>query len=296
MPMVLVEFTQTVITGVSVGCIYALVALGLVILFKATEVFSFVHGEIMMLGAFIAFTCITFFHMSYILSFLAAVFITGLLGIGIERLTVRPLIGEPVFVIAILTIGLGYVFRAFVSMVPQWGTETWGFKTPFSDQYLRSGELVIAQDLVFIIVCTVLLILVLAAFFRFTKAGVALRATSQNQLAAVYMGIGVNKVFTLTWAITAALGGIAGVLVSPLTFVHMYMGLFVIKAFPAAVLGGFSSIPGAIVGGLIIGVAESLSGFYLPEGWKSVTPWIILILILLVRPQGLFGIQEKKKV
>ena len=148
----------------------------------------------------------------------------------------------------------------------------------------------------FIIVSTVALILLLAAFFRFTKMGVAMRATSQNQLAAVYMGIGVNRVFSATWCITAILGGIAGVLLSPITFVHMNMGYFVIKAFPAAVLGGFSSIPGAIVGGIIIGVAESLSGFYLPEGWKDVSHWIILILILLIRPQGLFGIQEKKKV
>ncbi|MBT7890559.1 MAG: branched-chain amino acid ABC transporter permease, partial [Deltaproteobacteria bacterium] len=184
--MEVVEFTQTVITGISTGCIYAIVALGLVILFKATEVFSFVHGEIIMLGAFVAYTCITFFHMSYWLGFLISVILTGILGMLIERITVRPLIGEPVFVIAILTIGLGYVFRAFASMVPQWGTDTYGFKTPFSDQYLRSGELVISQDHVFIIVCTIVLIVVLAGFFRFTKMGVALRATSQNQLAAVY--------------------------------------------------------------------------------------------------------------
>ncbi|MBU3915589.1 branched-chain amino acid ABC transporter permease, partial [bacterium] len=151
-------------------------------------------------------------------------------------------------------------------------------------------------DHAFIIVSTVLLILLLGLFFRYTKIGVALRATSQNQLAAVYMGISVNRVFASTWCITAILGGIAGVLVSPITFVHMNMGFFVIKAFPAAVLGGFSSIPGAIVGGLIIGVAESLSGYYLPAGWKDVTAWIIVIIILLVRPQGLFGIQEKKKV
>ncbi|MCP4750207.1 MAG: branched-chain amino acid ABC transporter permease [Proteobacteria bacterium] len=290
------ELVQTIITGVSVGCIYAIIALGLVMLFKATEVFSFVHGEIMMLGAFIAFSAITFFSVPYVVAFLAAVVFSAVLGILVERITIRPLIGEPVFTIAILTIGLGYIFRAVTSMIPQWGTDTYGFQTPFSGENLRKGELVIAQDHLFIIVSTVLLILVLAGFFRFTKMGIAMRATSQNQLAAVYMGISVNRVFSSTWAITAVLGGIAGVLVSPITFVHMGMGLFVIKAFPAAVLGGFSSIPGAIVGGLIIGIVESLSGFYLPEGWKDITAWIILILILLIRPQGLFGIQEKKKV
>jgi branched-chain amino acid transport system permease protein len=294
--MALVEFIQTVLTGISIGCIYALVALGLVILYKATEIFSFVHGEIMMLGAFVAFSCITFFSASYLVAFLVTIVFSGILGILIERVTVRPLIGEPVFVVVILTIGLSYIFQAVASMIPQWGTDTYGFRTPFADQFVRSGELVIARDHLFIIICTIVLILLLTFFFRFTKLGVALRATSQNQLAAVYMGINVNRVFSLSWSITAILGGIAGILVSPITFIHMHMGLFVIKAFPAAILGGFSSIPGAIVGGLIIGVVESLSGFYLPEGWKDVTAWIILVLILLVRPQGLFGIQEKKKV
>ena len=124
----------------------------------------------------------------------------------------------------------------------------------------------------------------------------AMRATSQNQLAAVYMGISVNRVFSLTWTISAALGGFAGILLSPITFVHMNMGFIGLKAFPAAVLGGFGSIPGAIVGGLIIGITESLSGVYLPEGWKDIAAYIILILVLIIRPEGLFGIQEKKKV
>ncbi|MCP4667302.1 MAG: branched-chain amino acid ABC transporter permease, partial [Deltaproteobacteria bacterium] len=118
----------------------------------------------------------------------------------------------------------------------------------------------------------------------------------QNQLAAVYMGISVNRVFSLTWIISAAVGGFAGVLLSPITFVHMNMGFIGLKAMPAAVLGGFSSIPGAIVGGLMIGVTESLAGVYLPIGWKDVAAWIILIGVLIIRPQGLFGIQEKKKV
>jgi branched-chain amino acid transport system permease protein len=292
----LAELIQTIITGVSVGCIYALVALGLVMLFKATEVFSFLHGEFLMLGAFFAYSLITFLNINYIIAFAISVIATGVLGILVERLTIRPLIGQPVYSIIILTVGLGYVGRAIASMMPGWGTDTYGFKTPFADKYLRSGELVIAQDHFFIIVATVVLILALGLFFRYTKAGVAMRATSQNQLAAVYMGISVNRVFSLTWCISAALGGIAGILVSPITFVHMNMGFFVIKAFPAAVLGGFSSVPGAIVGGIIIGVAESISGFYLPQGWKDITAWLILIVILLIRPQGLFGIQEKKKV
>lgn len=292
----IIELIQTVTTGVSVGCIYGLVALGLVMLFKATEVLSFVQGEIMMIGAFIAYSCITFFNMSYVAAFTMSILLTVILGMLIERVLVRSLIGEPVFSILMLTIGLAYLFRAMVIMFPVWGTDIYGITTPFSSENLRYGELVIALDHVLVIACTIGLIILLALFFRFTKIGVAMRATSMNQLAAVYMGINVNSIFSLTWGIAAGLGGIAGVLLSPITQINVNMGFFVIKAFPAAILGGFSSIPGAIVGGIIIGISESISGFYLPEGWKDVTAWIILILILLVRPQGIFGIQEKKKV
>jgi branched-chain amino acid transport system permease protein len=126
--------------------------------------------------------------------------------------------------------------------------------------------------------------------------GIALQATAQNQLAAVYMGISIKKVFSLTWAISAAVAGFAGILLSPITFVHMNMGFIGLKAFPAAVLGGFGSIPGAIVGGLIIGVTESLAGVYLPIGWKDIAAFLVLILVLMIRPEGLFGIQQKKKV
>ena len=123
-----------------------------------------------------------------------------------------------------------------------------------------------------------------------------MRATAQNQLAAVYMGISVNRVFSHTWTISAALGGFAGILLSPITFVHMNMGFIGLRALPAAMLGGFESIPGAIVGGIVIGVTESLAGVYLPTGWKDIAAYIILILVLIIRPEGLFGVQKKKKV
>ncbi len=292
------DFIQTIITGISLGCIYALVALGLVMLFKATKVFSFVHGEIMMLGAFVAYTCISYFETSYITGFIIAVAFTGILGALIERITIRSLIGKPIYSIIMLTIGMTYVFKGAVSMIPAWGVDTYSFQTPFTNEFFRYDELglVVAQDHFFLIICAAALILLLGVFFKFTKMGVAMRAASQNQLAAVYMGINVNTVFAVTWCISAALCGIAGVLLSPISYVHMNMGFLVIKAFPAAVLGGFSSIPGAILGGLIIGLAESLSGFYLSEGWKDIAAWLILIIILLARPQGLLGIQEKKKV
>lgn len=293
---ILNEIIQTILSGVSIGCIYGLVALGFVLIYKATEVINFAQGEMMVLGAFIALTLINVFKFPYWAALLISTLSLGLFGMLLERVVLRSLIGEPVFAIVMLTIGLGYFVRSCVSMVPGWGTDTYGFKTPFTDRVVRYGDLLLSWEQLAIILMTGGLILILFAFFRFTRIGVAIRAASQNQLAAVYMGISVNRVFSLTWTISAALGGVAGVLLSPITFVHMNMGFIGLKAFPAAVLGGFGSIPGAIVGGLIIGITESLAGVYLPVGWKDVAAYIILILVLIIRPEGLFGIQQKKKV
>jgi len=290
------EIFQTVLSGISIGCIYALVALGFVLIFKATEIINFAQGEMMVIGAFIALTLINVLGLNYWAALLITTVSLGLFGMVLERAVLRSLIGEPAFAIVMLTIGLGYFVRSGVSMVPGWGTDTYGFRTPFTDKVAQLGELVLSWEQIAIILMTFGLIALLMSFFRFTRIGVAMRAASQNQLAAVYMGISVNRVFSLTWTIAAALGGFAGVLLSPITFVHMNMGFIGLKAFPAAVLGGFGSIPGAIVGGIIIGVTESLSGFYLPEGWKDIAAYIILILVLIIRPEGLFGIQQKKKV
>jgi len=290
------EILQTVLSGISIGCVYGLVALGFVLIYKATEVINFAQGELLMLGAFISYSLISMLNFPYWAAMLVTVVVMGLFGALLERTVLRSLVGEPVYAIVIVTIGINFFLRSVVSMVPGWGTDTYGFRTPFTDRLVRSGELVISWEYIAIVLITALLILVLFAFFRYTQVGTAMRATSQNQLAAVYMGISVTRVFSLTWTIAAALGGIGGILLSPITFVHMNMGSIGLKAFPAAVLGGLGSLPGAIVGGLIIGVTESMAGFYLPEGWKDVAAWIILIGVLVIRPQGLFGIQEKKKV
>ena len=195
-----------------------------------------------------------------------------------------------------LTVGLGIFIRSTVSLVPGWGTDTYGFKTPFTDKYFHYESLVLSAEQLAVIFTTVILIILLYAFFRFSKAGVSMRGTSMNQLAAVYMGISVKRVFANTWTVAAALGGVAGILLAPITFVHVNMGFIGLKAFPAAVLGGFSSVPGSLVGGVIIGVIESFSGLYLPEGWKDVSAYIVLIGVLMIRPEGIFGKHRRKKV
>ena len=162
---------------------------------------------------------------------------------------------------------------------------------------LQLGDLVLAHDKLSVIVATAILCTVLWLFFTKTQIGTAMRATSENMLAAYYMGIPVKRVVSIVWAISAAVAGTAGVLLAPITFIHSNVGLVLgLKAFPAAVLGGFGSIPGALVGGVLIGVIESMAGFYLPQGWKDVAPYIVLLAVLLLKPEGLFGLHTRKKV
>jgi branched-chain amino acid transport system permease protein len=181
-------------------------------------------------------------------------------------------------------------------MIPGWGTETHVLEAPFRGEIVRAGGLVVAAEHLVIIAATVLLVATLYAFFRFSRVGIAMQAASQNQLAAYYMGIPVRRLNGLIWAISAAVAALAGLLLAPLTFVHVNMGFIGLKAFPAAVVGGFGSLPGAIVGGVIIGVVEALSGVYLPEGFKDVAAYVVVLIMLAVRPNGLFGETMRKKV
>ena len=290
------QFVQLVISGVAQGCIYGLIALGFVLIYKATETVSFAQGELMMLGAFCGLALLTMLGFPYWLSVPCAVLAMALFGFGVERLVIRPILGQPAFSIVMLTIGLGYVARGLVTMIPAIGTETHTLPVPYKDQVWRLGELVLNVEQLVVIGVTVALCAALFALFRYSKIGIAMQASSQNQLAAYYMGIPVQRLNGLVWGLAAAVAAVAGLLLAPITFVHANMGFIGLKAFPAAVVGGFGSLPGAIVGGLIIGVVEALSGFYLPEGFKDIAAYVVVLLMLMVKPNGLFGETMRKKV
>ncbi len=292
----LVDFVQFFVNGVAVGCVYALVALGFVLIYKATEVVNFAQGDMLMLGAFIAFTIITLMGWSYWAALPIAALLMGGFGWLLDRLVFRRVLGQPQFAIIMVTIGIGIVMRSGASMVPQWGTETYSIDTPFTNRVWEIGGLVIAAEYISIIVGTAVLCAVLYLFFRFTRVGVAMQAASQNQLAAYYMGIPVKGVFSLIWGLSAAVAAIAGILLAPVSLIDVNMGFIGLKAFPAAVLGGFGSIPGAVVGGVLIGVIEQLSAAYLPAGFKDVSAYVVLLAVLVVRPEGLFGERMRKKV
>jgi branched-chain amino acid transport system permease protein len=290
------QLLQLLLAGVAQGCVYALVALGFVLIYKATETVNFAQGDLMMLGAFFALTASVMLGWPYWATILFAVIVMGVVGMVAERLVLRPVLGQPAFTVVMITIGIGYVLRGVVTMVPGWGTETYQIRTPFADDVWRLGGLVLPVQQLMVVAMTAGLCALLYLFFRFSTLGVAMQATSQNQLAAYYMGIPVRRVNMLIWGLSAGVAAFAGILLAPVTFVHSNMGFIGLKAFPAAVVGGFGSVPGAIVGGLIIGVVEALAGFYLPEGFKDVAAYVVVLLVLLVRPSGIFGETARKKV
>ena len=290
------QFLQLVISGIAQGCIYGLIALGFVLIYKATETVSFAQGELMMLGAFGGLVAMTMLGFPFWLAVPAAIVAMALVGGLTERVIIRPVLGQPAFSIVMLTIGLGYVGRGLVTMIPNIGTETHTLPVPYKDQVWNLGALVLNVEQMVVIASTVLLCGGLYALFRYSKLRIAMQASSQNQLAAYYMGIPVKTLNGLVWGLAAAVAAIAGLLLAPITFVHANMGFIGLKAFPAAVVGGFGSLPGAIVGGLIIGIVESLSGFYLPEGFKDIAAYIVVLIMLVVMPNGLFGEKLRKKV
>ncbi len=290
----MLDFIQQLVGGVALGCVYGLIALGFVLIYKATEVVNFAQGDLMMLGGFFAFTFITSLGLNYWVGFALAILAMAIFGALVERIIVRPILGFPQFSIVMATIGLGFFLRSVAGMI--WGTDDLQIATPFSNGVLHVGDLVLAYDKLSIIVATILLCGVLWLYFTKTRLGVAMQATSQNMLGAYYMGIPVKRVFSLIWAISAAVAGFAGVLLAPIAFIHTNIGYLGLKAFPAAVLGGFGSIPGALVGGIVIGIVETLSGFYLPQGFKDVAAYIVLLAVLMLKPEGLFGLRARKKV
>ena len=287
---------QVIFSGIAQGCIYGLIALGFVLIYKATETVSFAQGELMMLGAFCGLACVSWLGLPYWLSIPAAMMAMAVLGWLTERVVIRPVLGQPAFSIVMLTIGIGYVARVLITMIPDIGTETLAFPVPYKDTVFNVGGVVLGATQVVVVLATAALSALLYLVFRYSRVGIAMQAASQNQLAAYYMGIPVKRLNGMVWALAAAVAAVAGLLLAPITFVHANMGFIGLKAFPAAVVGGFGSLPGAIVGGVIIGVVEALAGFWLPEGFKDVAAYIVVLLMLVLKPNGLFGEKLRKKV
>lgn len=290
----MLEFVQVLITGLGQGCLYGLIALGFVLIYKATEIVNFAQGEMMMIGAFFGLTYIGILGLPFWLGLILAMATMAVFGYLLDITVIRTILGESQIAVVILTISVGFILRAAAAGI--WGPEMKRLEAPFAGKMANIYGVVIGQEYLYVIGATLLLSLILYLFFRYSNLGIAMQASSQNQLAAYYMGIPVKQIFSLIWAISAVVAAVAGTFLGPIALVSPEMGFMGIKAFAAAVIGGFGSLPGAVLGGLIIGVAEQMAGIYLPTGFGKITAYLIMFLVLAVRPQGLFSQVQQKKV
>lgn len=287
-------FAQLTVNGISVGAIYALVALGVVLIYKATEVLNFAHGDFLVIAAFSAWGLITVVGLPFWLAVLITVAITALLAYGLDAFVIRRIAGQPQFAGVMLTIALAFMIRGLVSMV--FGPESRNYPTPWTNSTTSIGSLQIADLQLVILGMALAVTVLLYFFFRHTRLGIAMQAASQNQLAAYLNGVRVKRVNSLVWALAGAIAALAGVLLAPITLVDTSLWLVTLKALAALVLGGFGSIPGAIVGGLLIGLIEQYAGVYMPQGSKDIVAYLALILVLIFRPQGLLGEAHGRRV
>jgi branched-chain amino acid transport system permease protein len=291
----MVEVFQLLVGGVAQGCVYGLIALGFVLIYKATEMVNFAQGDMMMLGTFVAFSFIGTWGMNYWVGLAAAALAMAAFGYLLDATVLRRIIGQPQFAVVILTISLGFLFRSFAGFV--WGHETLNFPdTPFTNRISDVGGVILSWEHLSIILGTLILAVVLYAFFNYTRLGNAMLAASQNQLAAYYVGVPVKHINSLIWALSAIVATIAGVLFAPISLVEPSNGFYGIKAFAAAVIGGFGSLLGTVLGGLIIGVSETLAARYLPPGFKEIAAYLLMLVVLILRPHGLFSTLQRKKV
>lgn len=276
--------------GITQGCIYGLVALGFVLIYKSTETINFAQGDLAILGAYVAIA------IGQTTGFWPAILLTMVIMFGcgflLDRFLIRLLLGHPAFSVVILTISLGLVIRAAVGVVA--GYEPTTLENPLAGTVSLFEKPVELSRIVLLVVTTVIC-LVLAAFYRFNRWGLAMQAASQNQLAAFYAGIPVKRLYSISWGLGAVLAGVAGILLASTTMVDPHSGMIGIKSFAAAVIGGLGSLTGAMLGGILVGVAEQLAGAYLPTGSQESVTYIIMLLILVIRPHGLISQIQLKK-
>ena len=285
---------HVVVSGLATGCIYGLVALSLVIVYNATRTVNFAQGEMLMISAFVAWSAQRTAGLPLLLALACGVVAGGLLAYLVERVIICRALQATHWDVLIITLGLSLVLRAAAGIV--WTNDELPFPSLFSNRPVSIGPVRVAPVSFGIIGASLILMLALVALFRATRLGRAMRAVAQNQNAARLMGISVEGVYGSAWVLAAVVGAVGGVLIAPVTFLSTRMGLIAINGFTAAVLGGFGSMPGAVAGGMLLGLIENLAPLYLPTGIRYSVPFLIMIAILLVRPRGLFGSVERRKV
>lgn len=294
----LLKFSQLIVSGLVTGSVYALVALGFVLIYKSTSIINFAQGEFVLVGAYICLWIVVDMGVPFIPAFILTMGGSVIMGLLVERFVLRPMIGEPIISVIMVTIGLAALLKALVTIL--WGVEIKVFPPIFSQEPIHLGQVIISEVYVWTFLFALLFLGIFAAFFKFSRVGIAMRAVANDQMTAQSMGIPVKFVFAISWSIAAIVSAVGGVLIGNINGINITLANFGLKVFPAVILGGLDSILGAIIGGLTVGVLENLMGGYLDQyfggGVKEVAPFIVLIVILMVKPYGLFGIEEIERV
>ncbi len=293
----MVEFVVGgVVTGLAVGSIYALIALGFALLYKSTKILNLAHGELVLFGGYLAIA------LTHVLPFPLAVLLTlsaaAVLGFAVERAIMRPLFGQPLLSVIIVTLALGYIIRGL--MVGIWGGDTRQFPVEFLGGVVRIAGTPIQRVGVWSALIAVLLLVLFWLFFRYSLVGIAMRAAANEQLTASTLGVSLRRVFAYAWALAAITGAVGGILLGLWLGVNFALGFVGLKALAAVILGGLDSIPGAILGGLLVGVLETTVGGYIDAhviyGFKDISAFVIIFLVLMLRPYGLFGTEQIERL
>jgi branched-chain amino acid transport system permease protein len=290
-------FSYLLMSGVTTGALYGLVALGFVVVNKATGVVNFAQGEFFMFTGFIAWMLHVQFGVGYVLTFAAAVACGFLLGCLTDRIAFRPIAKSDVVSLVLATVGVAFVLKGLARTI--WGgkADYLAFPPITSPDPIMLGTIMVIPQQLAVLAGTAIILILFTAFFRYTRAGKMMQATADNARAATLVGIRTHRIYTLAFGIGAGIAAAAAVLTAPLTLLYPDIGFaFFLKGFAAAVLGGLTSLPGAVLGGLIVGIAESMAGGYIHSSVMELSPFIVIMLVLVLRPSGLLGVQRARRV
>ena len=280
-------FLQLTVSGLSTGMIYALAAAGFVVIYKASDVLNFAQGDLLLLGTYLIFFAVAQTGLPWSLGVLMTVVLAVAVALAVERLVLRPLVGEPIISMIMVTIGLSSVLRGAINAI--WGPNPRAFESFLPAGDLVIGPAVLSAARVLSIPIALAVLAGLGLFFRYTRDGIAMRAIADDQQAALSMGISIPRVFGVAWGLAAASAAIGGIMLGNIVGVSPNVAAIGLRVFPVVILGGLDSIKGAVVGGAIIGLLEVYVGFYVGHGLNLVVPYLVLIMVLMVRPYGLFG-------
>jgi branched-chain amino acid transport system permease protein len=287
-------FALLLSSGLVVGAVYGLVGMGFAIIYKATGIVNFAQGELLMLTAYIAFSIAQSLSLSFLPLMLVTIPIAMLIGITLERLFIRPMLGEPVFSIVMVTVGLAVILRGITIMI--WGPDPYEFPMEAASRVIMIGRIPFYEVQLYALATLAIVTIGAWAFFRFTRLGIAMRAVAANEGAAMLMGIEVSRIHMIAWGLSAAIAALAGVLFAALFKLGPTIWFEGLRSFPAVILGGLDSVLGAALGGLVVGVIENMAQGYMGQGLREIAGFIVIVVILMIRPYGLFGSRDIERV